>query len=639
MKKNIYLFFFLAIISCAPKNAELTTIERLKLPKKLIQKTAGVVDKTPVFAKWHTVTLSFEGPSISESDAYDPFLNYALEVEFKHAKTQKTIRGFYAADGNAGETSAESGNIWQVRFTPEHIGKWSYSAKLVSGYSIALENDLSKGKPISITNSKGNFLVVQTDKAGKDFRNKGRIIAAGKNFRYKNTDRYFLKIGANSPENFLGYHEFDGTYRISAADRDGEAKATKELHKFEPHIKDWKTGDPTWKNGKGKGIIGAVNYLASKGMNSIYFLTMNIGGDGKDVWPYQSPDDFTRFDVSRLEQWEVLFQHMQSKGILLHIVLQETENELMLDGGDTGPMRQLYYRELIARFGHHLGLIWNLGEENGPAHWFPTGQNNRQRIAMAKFFNDNDPYNHPVLLHTHSEKRNRAPILDSLVSTKHYLDGLSFQHHDRKTAPENIYKWLGVASGSYNDWLISMDEIGMWHTGALTDTADVDHPSLRRYVLWGSLMTGAAGVEWYFGAKHVHNDLTSEDWRQRDRLWELTDIAHQFFKKHLPFWKMGQANHLINVEDAYCFATTYKHPIFAIYLPERGNCTLDLNNISGPNISINLEGQYKVSWYDPLKGGDLQKGSVTKISGGGIRDLGLPPKDGEQDWVILIEKI
>ena len=47
-------------------------------------------------------------------------------------------------------------------------------------------------------------------------------------------------------------------------------------------------------------------------------------------------------------------------------------------------------------------------------------------------------------------------------------------------------------------WLISMDEIGMWHTGVVPDDVDPDHDALRRYVLWGSLMAGAAGVEWYF---------------------------------------------------------------------------------------------------------------------------------------------
>ena len=35
-----------------------------------------------------------------------------------------------------------------------------------------------------------------------------------------------------------------------------------------------------------------------------------------------------------------------------------------LDGGELGPERKLYCRELIARFGHALALNWNLGEEN-----------------------------------------------------------------------------------------------------------------------------------------------------------------------------------------------------------------------------------------------------------------------------------
>ena len=34
-----------------------------------------------------------------------------------------------------------------------------------------------------------------------------------------------------------------------------------------------------------------------------------------------------------------------------------------MDGGNLGPERILYYRELIARFGYHLALNWNLGEE------------------------------------------------------------------------------------------------------------------------------------------------------------------------------------------------------------------------------------------------------------------------------------
>ena len=164
----------------------------------------------------------------------------------------------------------------------------------------------------------------------------------------------WLKNGANSPENFLAYYEFDGTYRSDLENLHDEGIQKDKLHHFDAHAKDWQAGDLTWANGRGKNIVGATNYLADMGMTSIYFLTMNINGDGKDVWPYTSYTERERFDVSKLEQWNLLFNHMQSKGLALHVVTQETENERLLDDGDVGFHRALYYQELIARFGHHL---------------------------------------------------------------------------------------------------------------------------------------------------------------------------------------------------------------------------------------------------------------------------------------------
>jgi len=405
----------------------------------------------------------------------------------------------------------------------------------------------------------------------------------------------------------------------------------RKIHTFNPHLSDWKEGDPTWKDGKGKSLIGAYNYLSSMGMNSSYFLTMNILGDGKDVLPYENPEDFTRFDVSKLEQWEIVFQHMQSKGILLHMVVQETENETMLDSGDTGPLRQLYFNELIARFGHHLALNWNLGEENGPADWSPIGQNNRQRKAMAKFLKQTDPYNHPVLLHTHSHDPLRSDILDSIVGYK-YIDGLSLQQEKREHTAKVVEEWRAKSKEKGHDWLITMDEIGMWHTAVLPDNEDPNHNTIRQYALWGTLMSGGAGVEWYFGAKHPHNDLTSEDWRQRNRLWELTNHAKTFFTEYLPYWKMKPQHKLINAEGAYCLSE--KGQVYAIYLPNSSLQTIDLRKI---------EGEFTVQWFNPLSGGELQTGSIEKLRAGGVARLGRPPvKDDKSsktdDWVCLLEK-
>mgnify|MGYP000589280184 CR=1 FL=1 len=583
------------------------------------------------YQQYHTVTLSFEGPETSEKADENPFLNYRLTVNFKSEQNEYFVCGFYAADGKAAESSADAGNVWQVRFNPDKEGKWSYSARFHKGDSIALSDDMNLGKSIELANASGEFMVIPSEKKGKDFRAKGRLVSSNGYFKFKDSDQYWIKGGADSPENLLAFEDFDGTYRMQTSNDDGEAKTNDTIHSYSPHLQDWKEGDPTWKDGKGKGLIGAMNYLASKDMNVAYFLTNNILGDGKDVWPYVSPDDFTRFDVSKLDQWEIVFDHMQSKGILLHMVLQETENETMLDGGDTGPMRQLYLRELMARFGHHLAMNFNLGEENGYAEFSPISQNDAQRRAMTSFLTRIDPYDHPILLHTHSHEPHRMNILDSIVGFKD-LDGLSLQVDKREGAAEVTEILKKKAKDTGHDWMITMDEIGMWHTGARSDSLDGDHDSLRRYVLWGTLLSGAAGVEWYFGANNRYNDLNTEDWRSRDRLWEITDYALDFFQNHLPYWEMESENSLVNLKEAYCFRKLGE--VYVVYIPDLMNCTLDLRNVRG---------DFSIKWYNPLKGGELLDGSIKSITSGKVQDLGLPSVQKSaingQDWVALITRL
>jgi hypothetical protein len=609
---------------------ELTSIERLKLPKRNLEPPDASVDNTPVYSQWHLVEMSFEGPETSELADENPFLNYQLSVTFKNADIQRTIRGFYAADGNASETSAEAGNIWQVRFSPDRPGKWTYKATLYHGDSVALAPDaeaVSADEVALKVGSTGSFTVTPSDKDGPDFRAYGKLEAHNGYFRFAGSDRYWLKGGADSPENLLAYEGFDGTYRLQASSRQGEASTSTEIHRYAAHLKHWSPGDPVWQQGKGKSIIGAVNYLASKGMNVAYFLLNNINGDGKDVWPYSDPTDFTRFDVSKLEQWELLFRHMQSKGIMLHMVLQETENETLLDGGDTGPLRKLYLNEMIARFAHHPGLKWNLGEENGPAPFTPVAQDDRQRRDMTSYIKASDPYQHPVLLHTHSHDPPRKEILDQILGFKD-LDGLSLQQGERKHAAQVVRHWRQKSIDSGHKWLISMDEIGKWDTGAQSDRADPGHESLRRYVLWGTLLSGAAGVEWYFGANNEHNDLTTEDWSSRDQLWELTKYALDFFEQHLPYWEMEPGQDLVDDKNAYCLAK--QGEVYALYLSRPGPVSLNLQSVSG---------NFSVSWYDPLNGGNLLEGSVTTLSGGGMRALGFPADQRTQDWVVLVKRL
>ncbi|MDX1530264.1 MAG: DUF5060 domain-containing protein, partial [Rhodothermales bacterium] len=86
----------------------------------------GDVEITGELKRWHPVTLTFEGPSVSESQLPSVFLDYRLNVEITTPSGQAlTVPGFFAADGDAANSSASSGDQWRVHFTPDQPGSWS----------------------------------------------------------------------------------------------------------------------------------------------------------------------------------------------------------------------------------------------------------------------------------------------------------------------------------------------------------------------------------------------------------------------------------------------------------------------------------------------------------------------------------
>ena len=54
----------------------------------------------------------------------------------------------------------------------------------------------------------------------------------------------------------------------------------------------------------------------------------------------------------------------------------------------------------------------------------------------------------------------------------------------------------------------------------------------RKNALWGNIMAGGAGVEWYFGYKHPHSDLTCQDYRTRQKMWTQCRYALEFFQNN-----------------------------------------------------------------------------------------------------------
>lgn len=568
---------------------------------------------------WHPVTLIISGPQSSETNPVNPFSDYRLNVVFSRGKKKIEVPGFYAADGKAGTSGADSGNKWKVFFLPGETGEWHYLVSFRKGKNIAVNADPNAGSPVAGDGLEGRIQIRASDKSANDFRSKGILKYVGKRYlQFAGSGEYFIKGGADSPENFLAYADFDGTKGSAKSTgklRKGEAKAAS-LHRYQPHLKDWRSGDPTWKNGKGKSIIGALNYLAGKGINSVYFLTMNLGGDGDDVWPWISHENRKRFDCSKLEQWEIVFSHMDKLGLMMHVITQEQENDQLLNGGELGVERKLYYRELIARFAHHPALVWNLGEENT--------NTDLQRKNFAKYIKQLDPCRHPVVVHTFPNKKDSVytPLLGYA-----YLDGPSLQMSKINRTHSETVKWIDRSAATSHPWFVCLDEQGPAQTGVKPDADDFWHDNIRKNALWANLMAGGAGCEWYFGYKFSNNDLNCEDWRSRDHLWELTTIALDFFEKYLPFNEMYHADMLTPSREDFVFAK--EGEIYAIYLPNGGTSYLDLQNYPK---------KFAVRWFNPRTGGALQTGSVKQIQGRKKKvSLGYPPDERKKDWVILVK--
>jgi hypothetical protein len=569
---------------------------------------------------WHRITVTFDGPFTSEDATPNPFRNYRLNVAFTHVPSGKRylVPGFFAADGNAAETSAKAGNKWRCHFTPDQPGEWRFAASFRTGPDVAMSLDPEAGARAAPDGAAGSFRIGPSDKKGRDFRAKGLLRYVGEHYlRHAASGEYFLKGGADSPENFLAYFEFDDTFDTDARFNEGQSPTGKPfIHHYEPHARDWRPGDPVWKGGRGKNIIGALNYLAGKGMNSVYFLTYNLdGGDGKDVWMWTSPEVRDRYDSSKLDQWEIVFSHMDRLGIQLHVVTQETENDRKLGGGpELNPIRKLYYRELVARFGHHLAVVWNLGEENNLS--------DADRKDAARYIRTLDACQHPITVHTHN---NQAPDFYNGL-----LGDPSFEATSIQGRMENYYRDAVVlrerSAKAGRKWVIFGDEQPNANTGVMPDEFDAGHDIPRIQALWGNLMGGGAGVEWYFGYQYPNMDLNCEDWRSRDRMWDQTRYALAFFHAHLPFWEMEPASSL-TVGGSVARVLAKKGSIYAVQLPQGGTTELRVE-----------EGVYTVRWYNPRSGGELQRGSVDSIIGPRARSIGHPPAEPDKDWVALIRR-
>lgn len=570
---------------------------------------------------WHPLTISFDGPEASSSQSSpNPFLDYRLQVRFTGPSKQVyNVAGFFDGNGK-GELA---GHTWKVRFSPDQPGEWTYQASLRSGPEVAVSLDEEIGTAVPLGGSSGAFNVSPLDPNSPGYLKYGRLNYVGKHYLKFQDGPYWLRGGTDEPEDFLGYAGF---------------VRTTPKHRYPDHVADWREGDPDWGDGQGRGITGALNYLADQHVNSIYFLTMNIGGDGKNVWPWlgtinpkgDPSNDNLHYDVEKLNQWETVFLHAQRNGLFLHVVFNEAEraNKMELDNGELGVERKLYYRELIARFGHHLAMEWNLCEEYNLD--FDLGP---ERIRQyADYILALDPYKHPIAVHNVGDP---VKVFEVIYGDPRFsMTSIQLNQRPIHEVTEGVRRGTIDAGRPIP---ISLDEFTLDRGQRASHLPVDDAEGHRREKIWPTYLSGG-NIEFILG------DLLKTDsfkTPERQKLWQYLWFARKFMEAELPFWEMDPNDNLAAGASTFAMGIgkgktvplgpqvfAKEGTVYAVYYPVADlTGTLDLSMLIGPATK---------RWYNPRTGEFV--GNSISITGGANHVVGEPPADKQSDWVLLIRK-
>ena len=188
--------------------------------------------------RWGKIEMAFDGPPMKGMGAPNPFA-VPFDVVF-HGPDKKSYRvpGFFDGDGQGGLDGA----VWKVRFSADRNGAWRW------------ETHSSEPK---LNARRGAFTVADPAANAPELFRKGRLEYVGQRYLKFRAGGYWVKAGADDPENILG-------------------------NAF---------GD--WDNKKRE-----LDFIAAKHINSIYVMTHTLDGDGKDVWPWvgATPEEAKRND-------------------------------------------------------------------------------------------------------------------------------------------------------------------------------------------------------------------------------------------------------------------------------------------------------------------------------------------------------
>ena len=478
--------------------------------------------------RWEKLEVDLLGPtSVGLSETANPF-TVEVTATFSGPGGTFAVPAFYAGDGGGGM----DGDIWRARFSANAIGDWTLTTSSVD--------------PI-LDGYNATFQVVDTASCDPlepgelpDFTCTGRLSYQDDYYLRFADGTYWLKGGVDDPEDFLA------------------------------------PGQTVGFNTKQE----AIQYLADEGLNSLYFMTSNVGGDRNNVWPWVTARDSEHFDVAKLDGWDLILDDLQAHGIVLHLVFED-------DSAWKGFNRDLYYRQIVARFSHHNGLIWNISEEYNESYSADEVK------VFAQMISDLDPYDHPLTVHHQGSTSKWDPFYGD--------DRFDLTSFHTSKSPQNS---LAIAARQQSATAGRPIAVSFDETGDHTGTQDEN-----RHLVWSIYLGG--------GMYEIHTRPLTDyrDWEAyfRDLMRART------FLEALPFWEMLPSNQLLVSGTGYMLSKAGE--FYVCYLPGGGSLSLDL----GSNSNV-----FDASWFNPRTGESTEIGVV---NGGSVLPFDAPDT---LDWTLLL---
>jgi hypothetical protein len=154
---------------------------------------------TGEYRAYHTITFTWDGPYAKEDSTLNPFTDYRLVLRMHYEESGGefySVPGYFAADGNAANSGATSGNKWKAHFNTSWPGRYSYKVFFHTGTNIALDTNMANGTPIEGINNDTGFVFyadsgdkeISTNKPPPDLRgygNTAKVISETCSWRLK----------------------------------------------------------------------------------------------------------------------------------------------------------------------------------------------------------------------------------------------------------------------------------------------------------------------------------------------------------------------------------------------------------------------------------------------------------------------